>query len=444
VPGPEGLRVEAVAAGYGRRDAVREVTVGVRPGEVVGVIGPNGSGKTTLVRVASRTLRPRTGTVLAAGRDLYGIPAREAARLVAVVPQELAPTFGFTVLEIVLMGRAPYMSPWGGGGPRDYQRARDAIEVAGVQHLADRPVTDLSGGEKQRTVLAQALAQDAPILLLDEPTTHLDPGHVVTILETVRRLAVGEGVAVLAVFHDLNLASSYCDRLVALSDARVVAEGPPEEVITPEFLRGIYGIEAEVHPHFATGRPVVLPGPPLAPVTVPGSVRAHVVGGAGRGGPVMRALAERGYDVTVGALHSNDTDAVVAERLNLARITVPPFSAVDSEAEAEVERMMVEAAMVVVCDAPFGPGNVGNLRAAARAAERGARILLLDQVPIRDRDFTGGVASELWSGLAERSASSGSYEELLGLVDATGGSGSTGSTGSTGSSTSAGPDGGAG
>jgi iron complex transport system ATP-binding protein len=441
---PDGLLAEEVSAGYGRLDAVREVTVGVGPGEIVGLIGPNGSGKTTLVRVASRTLRPHAGRVVAASRDLYDLPARDAARLVAVVPQELSPTFGFTVLEIVLMGRAPYSSPWGGGGPDDYRQARDAMEVAGVQHLADRPITDLSGGEKQRTVLAQALAQDAPILLLDEPTTHLDPGHVATILETVRRLAVGGGAAVLAVFHDLNLASSYCDRLVALSGGRVVAEGPPEEVITPGFLRGVYGVEAEVHPHFSTGRPVVLPGPPLAPVMAPGPVRAHVVGGAGRGGPIMRALAERGYDVTVGALHSDDTDAVVAERLNLARVAVPPFSPVDPQAETEVERLMVEAALVVVCDAPFGPGNVGNLSAAVRAAGRGARIVLLDKVPIRDRDFTGGRATELWGALAERAESSGSYEELLGLVDATGGSGSTDrdSTGPTGSSKGAGPVGG--
>jgi iron complex transport system ATP-binding protein len=449
VRGPEGLRAESVSAGYGGLDAVTEVTVGVRPGEVLGLIGPNGSGKTTLVRVASRTLRPHAGRVLAEGRDLYETPARAAARLVAVVPQELSPTFAFTVLEIVLMGRAAYQSPWGGGGPDDYARAREAMEVAGVLHLADRPVTDLSGGEKQRTVLAQALAQDAPILLLDEPTTHLDPGHVVTILETVRRLVVGGGAAVLAVFHDLNLASTYCDRLVALSGGRVVAEGPPEEVITPGFLRSVYGVEAEVHPHFATGRPVVLPGPPLAPIMAPGSVRAHVVGGAGRGGPIMRALAERGYDVTVGALHSDDTDAVVAERLNLARVAVPPFSPVDTEAEGEVESLMVEAALVVVCDAPFGPGNVGNLRAAVRAAERGARIVLIEGVPIRDRDFTNGRATELWGALAELGESLGGYEELLGAVDATGGAGLTDrgpadpdSAGSTGSSRGRGPDGG--
>jgi iron complex transport system ATP-binding protein len=417
VTGPDGLVVEDLRAGYGGPDAVRGVTLSVHPGEVVGLIGPNGSGKTSLVRAASRTLRPRGGRVVARGRDLYRIPARGAARLVAVVPQELAPTFGFTVLEIVLMGRAPYLSPWGGGAPEDYRRVREALEVAGVQHLADRPVTELSGGEKQRVVLAQALAQDAPILLLDEPTTHLDPGHVVTILETVRGLAATGNVAVLAVFHDLNLASTYCDRLVALREGRVAADGPPEEVLTPAFLRQVYGVEAEVHPHFATGRPVVLPGPPLRPLTPRGTVRAHVVGGAGRGGPVIRALAERGYDVTTGALHSSDTDEVVAERLNVARVAIPAFSPVDEEAQAEVERLMAEAALVVVCDAPYGPGNVGNLRAAVGAVDAGARVVLLEQVPIRERDFTGGEATRLWEQLASGAISAESYEELFGVVD---------------------------
>jgi iron complex transport system ATP-binding protein len=418
VAGPEGLWVEELRAGYGSPDAVRGVSLSVRPGEVVGLIGPNGSGKTSVIRAASRTLRPRAGRVLAGGRDIYRIPAREAARLVAVVPQELAPTFGFTVLELVLMGRSPYLSPWGGGGPEDYRRVREAMEVAGVQHLADRAVTELSGGEKQRVVLAQALAQDAPIALLDEPTTHLDPGHAVTILETVRGLAAGGDVAVLAVFHDLNLASAYCDRLVALRGGEVAAEGPPEEVLTPAFLREVYGVEAEVHPHFATGRPVVLPGPPLRPAARRGLLRAHVVGGAGRGGPVIRALAERGYDVTTGALHSTDTDEVVAERLNVARVAVPAFSPVDEEAQAEVERLMAEAVVVVVCDAPYGPGNIGNLRAAVRAAERGARVVLLDQVPIADRDFSGGEATRLWERLAGGAAVAGGYEELFGVVDA--------------------------
>jgi iron complex transport system ATP-binding protein len=233
VPVPEPvLLLERVSATYGRDPVLREVGLEVAPGEVVGLVGPNGSGKTTLVRVASRTLRPTAGRIRVGGQDLGRMSARDAARLVAVVPQDVVPAFSFTALELVLMGRSPYRSRWGGGGTEDWVRVREAMAATQVQHLADRPVDELSGGERRRVVLAQALAQDAPVLMLDEPTTHLDVRHVLDLLAIVRRLAELEGTAVLAIHHDLNLAASTCDRLVALHRGAVVASGAPESVVT--------------------------------------------------------------------------------------------------------------------------------------------------------------------------------------------------------------------
>jgi iron complex transport system ATP-binding protein len=420
VSAPELLMLDGVTAGYGPRVALRDASLSVRQGEVVGLVGPNGSGKTTVVRVASRALRPRSGRVEVAGRDPYALRSRAAARLAAVVPQDVATALGFTALEIVLMGRSPYLSPLGGGGPEDYRRARMAMETAGVLHLGERPLDEVSGGERQRVLLAQALAQDAPLLLLDEPTTHLDLKHVVDIVDALRSLA-RDGRGVLAVFHDLTLASVACDRLVALDRGEVVASGRPEEVLIPEFVRAVYAVEAEVYPHPATGRPTVTVGPSAAPARSPTMSRAHVVGGAGRGAALMRGLAEAGFEVTVGVLHAADTDALVAERLNLERITVPPFSVVDPGAEEEVEAMMAGAAVVVVADAPFGPGNVGNLRAAVRAAGRGVPVVLLEQVPMRERDFTGGEAVTLWGGLAREAVVAASYEAALaGAAEAAG------------------------
>src|SRR5207247_7343778 len=176
------LALSPVAVGYGERMVLRDVSLRVEAGEVVGLIGPNGSGKTTLVRVGSRGLAPVSGSVRLMGQDPYATGSRRSARLVAVVPQDLLPAFAYSVLEIVLMGRSPYLSPWAGGGPDDWARARLAMEQTNVQHLADRTLDRLSGGERQRAILAQALAQDAPVLLLDEPTTHLDLRHVVGVL----------------------------------------------------------------------------------------------------------------------------------------------------------------------------------------------------------------------------------------------------------------------
>ncbi len=404
------LALEDVTAGYGAAPpALRGVNLEVRPGEVVGLVGPNGSGKTTLVRVASRALRPGAGRVRVAGRDPYAISGRELARLVAVVPQDVLPAFSFTALEMVLMGRTPYRSAWGGGSAEDWARVRAAMAAASVQHLADRPLEELSGGERQRVVLAQALAQEAPVLLLDEPTSHLDIRHVVDVLGIVRGLAEREGAAVLAILHDLNVASMACDRLVVLDRGEVVAEGAPAAVLTGELLRGVYGVEAEVLTDDATGRPAIRLGPPRATAPLTGR-RAHVVGGAGRGAPLLRRLVEAGYDVSVGVLHASDTDQAVAERLNLVRVSVPPFSPIDAESAAACRRLMEGADLLVVCDAPFGPGNVENLRLALAAAAAGARVVLLEQVPIAERDFTGGEATELWNALRRGATIASSYE----------------------------------
>ncbi|HZD16795.1 MAG TPA: ABC transporter ATP-binding protein [Actinomycetota bacterium] len=406
-----GLVFERVTAGYLGIPVVRDVGLRVRPGEVVGLVGPNGSGKTTLVRVASRALRPDAGRILVQGLDPYRIGAREASRLVAVVPQDLLPAFSYTALEMVLMGRTPHLRPWGGGGPADWVRVRAAMTATQVQHLADRPLEELSGGERRRVILAQALAQDAPVLLLDEPTTHLDLRHVLDLLGIVRGLAAREGTAVLTILHDLNLAGSTCDRLVVLHAGRVVADGAPQAIVTPELLRTVYGVEAEVGVDEGNGRPFVRVEPPAERAPSVGR-RAHVVGGAGRGAAFMRRLTEAGYDVSAGVLHGSDTDAAIAERLNLIRVTVPPFSEVDAEAAEACRELMLRADLVLVCDAPFGPGNVANLRLALEAAATGVPTFLLEGSPIEERDFTHGEATSLWGELRRSGRVVGSYEEL--------------------------------
>jgi iron complex transport system ATP-binding protein len=415
-----GLVLDQVTAGYGHRTVVREVSLTARPGEITGLIGPNGSGKTTLVRVASRGLKPSSGSVTVEGQNPYALRAREAARLVAVVPQEVQPAFEYSVLEMVLMGRSPYRSAWGGGGAEDWAKARWAMAAANVQHLADRPLDELSGGERQRVILAQALAQDAPVLLMDEPTTHLDIRHVVEFVALVRALARSEAKAVLAIFHDLNLASAYCDCLYAMANGEVVASGSPGSVLTRGLVADVFGIEAEVSPSGTTGRPTVIVAPPLE-ARLPGleAVTVHVVGGAGRAAPILRDLVERGFVVTVGVLHEGDTDAAVAERLNLLRVSVPAFSVIDPRSAADCLGLMTAASLLLICDAPFGPGNEENLRLATRALDQGVPGILLEQVPIEERDFTEGRASTLWGGLRERCRIAHNVEEVLDLADRT-------------------------
>jgi iron complex transport system ATP-binding protein len=256
------LAARAVRFGYGDVPVLADVTLGLARGELVGLIGPNGCGKTTLVRLLSGVRAPDAGTVLLDGRPLAAFRARERARRLAVVPQDPSVGFGFTALEVVLMGRAPHLGPFGLPGPRDVAVAREAMALLDVAGVAARPLDELSGGERQRVLLARALAQAPDVLLLDEPTTHLDLRHQTGIYDVVHELRRTRGLAVLSVLHDLNLAAAYCDRLVLLAGGRVAADGPPAAVLTPALLESAYGTAVHVAVNALTGGPLVLPRSP--------------------------------------------------------------------------------------------------------------------------------------------------------------------------------------
>ena len=234
-------------------------------GAFAGVIGPNGSGKTTLLRLLAGLLRPEAGSVHLDGQPLQALPPRQRARSLAVVLQEPALLFNFSVLEIALMGRAPHLGLWGLERTDDYAAARRALDEVDLRGCEDRPVQELSSGERQRAFLARALAQEPRGLLLDEPTAFLDLKHALELYEILLRLNRSRGLTVVTVSHDLSLAARYASRLVLLDRGRIAADGPPGEVVTPGRLREVYGTEAEVLRDPATGAPVVLARGPAAP-----------------------------------------------------------------------------------------------------------------------------------------------------------------------------------
>jgi len=253
------LRIKGISFRYDSIQALEDVTFTAVGGEILGIIGPNGSGKTTLLRCINRTLEPQVGVVLIDDRDVTHLSRREIAQQMGLVPQDAAITFPFTVLEAVLMGRHPYRSILGGETPRDLEIVNEALRLTNTLHLASRPITGLSGGEQQRVIIARALAQEPDVLLLDEPTSHLDINHQLEILELVRRLTKERGLVTLLTSHDLNLAARYCDRLLMLERGRVYALGTPEEVLTPANIRQVYRVEVEVTRHRSTGILQVLP-----------------------------------------------------------------------------------------------------------------------------------------------------------------------------------------
>lgn len=253
------LEIQGVSSRYDSIPALEGVTFEVTGGELLGIIGPNGAGKTTLLRCLNRTLSPLAGAVLVDGHDVAHWSRRKVARQMGLVPQNTAIAFPFTVLGVVMMGRYPHQGLLNVGGEQDIAIVKESLRQTNTLHLADRPITGLSGGERQRVIIARALAQEPRILLLDEPTSHLDINHQLEVLELVRRLTNERGLVTVLTSHDLTLAARYCDRLLMLERGQVYALGTPEEVLTPVNIRRVYRVEAEVYLHPATGTLQVLP-----------------------------------------------------------------------------------------------------------------------------------------------------------------------------------------
>lgn len=254
----EVLRAAQVSFRYGEGRVVEDVSLTLHAGEMLGVIGPNGSGKSTLLRLLSGVLAPEAGAVSLLDQSLRTYGPRALARHIAVVPQESTIEFPFSVTEVVLMGRSPHLGTFAFEGDRDLEVARAAMRRTGVSHLASRCIHELSGGERQRVILARALAQEAAILLLDEPAAFLDLRHAVELYDLLRDL-IAEGKSVLTVLHDLNLAALYCDRVALMKGGRIVETGVPGEVITYAHITATYETEVYVDRNDITGAINVLP-----------------------------------------------------------------------------------------------------------------------------------------------------------------------------------------
>jgi iron complex transport system ATP-binding protein len=238
---------------------LQEVSVEVERGSLTGLLGPNGCGKTTLLRLLSGVLQPQRGSIALNDSPLAGRSRRDIARHIAVVPQETHPAFDYTVMEMVLMGRHPHLGVFELEGPSDLALAHEALTATGTAHLAARAYMTLSGGEKQRVVIASALTQSPEVLLLDEPTASLDLGYQLEIATLLKRLNRERGVTMVLATHDLNLAAAICDRLVLMRNGRVEAQGPTREVLTAPAIRHLYGVDADVTFHAAAGHVTVTP-----------------------------------------------------------------------------------------------------------------------------------------------------------------------------------------
>jgi iron complex transport system ATP-binding protein len=397
------LSVDGVECRYGSVKILENVNFTANEGDFVGIIGPNGSGKTTLLKSISRTLKPYTGTILLDKTDVYSIKSVDLAKQMAIVPQESNIGFSFTALDIVLMGRNPHMKRFQMESESDLNIVRKAMNRTNTWHLADRPINELSGGEKQRVVIARALAQEPKVLLLDEPLTHLDMINQLEIMDLVKELCIKERLIVLAVIHDLNLAARYCSSLLLLKGAKIFAAGPVENVLTSENIKAVFRVDAIVKKSLVTNSLFVIPLTPQKSST-PRNCAIHIIGGAGTGTVVMKALVDEGYEVTAGVLNMLDTDYETAELLKIPTVSEAPFSPITEQSERLLSEMISKSAIIVVTSVPFGYGNLSNLETALSAVKRGVRTYVIDEVPIESRDFTNGKATALMADLKKAGA----------------------------------------
>ena len=411
------LEVAGLEVRYGTRVALTDVAISVRPGELVVLAGPNGSGKTTLLRAILGLGPPVTGTIRLDGAPATELRPLDRARRVAWVPQEEPARDNIPLLDYVLLGRFAHRGLIDPYTHDDVVLARTRLEEVGLGDRLSDGVLSMSGGERQRAILARALVQEAPLLLLDEPTSHLDIAHQLDLLERVHRLTRGGQVTVLAALHDLNLAARFADRIVVLSRGRKVADGPPAAVLSEELLRRVWGVAAELKRDAKSGVPYLIPYSlvpaegPAAPAPPSGTV--HVVGGGGAASPILRALTEAGFALTAGALHLLDSDSETARELGVPIAEEVPFAPLGDEVRARNRELLARADAIVVAPFAVGPSNLANLTDLLPFVPR-VPVYLFAEPPIEARDFAQGRGALAYRALRNTGAVEiGGIAELL-------------------------------
>ena len=408
------LSVNHMSFSFGDVQVLKDISFEVSPGEFMGVMGPNGSGKTTLLRCVTKFLPSEDGMVLVGSKPLNGLTPAEMAKTFAVVPQSSATDFPFTVHDIVMMGRIPHIgSRLSGESKRDIDVVHQAMERTNTLQFAKRVFSELSGGEKQRVIIARAIAQKPKVLLLDEPTVYLDISGQIEIMDLLKKLNREEGITTIAVLHDVNLAARYCDRIALLSQGRLEAIGTPKEVLNPETIQSVYGVDVSVRRDPLTQAIYIMPHSAATAIHKHGT-RIHLLCGGGAGGIVMKSLHDGGYSVTAGVLNVLDSDYENAKDMHIQVVAEAPFAPISSENHAENLRLIDESVAVVVSPFPVGPGNLRNLEAAAHALKSGKKVILLRPQEGQSIDFVDGRADALIKGLIISGATVvGDVEQLL-------------------------------
>ncbi|EHQ35710.1 ABC transporter ATP-binding protein [Methanoplanus limicola] len=352
--------VDDISSGYGgEEDIIHDISFSSGEGEFVGIIGPNGSGKSTLLKSIAGILNLSKGIVNINDLNISKVSPKEMAKTLGVVPQETAVSFDYSVFDIVMMGRHAYIGRFSQESATDTEIVNQAIDKCNIRHLAERSVKEISGGERQRVIIARALAQQPKVLLLDEATSHLDINHQMEILNLIKGLS---GVTKIGVFHDLNLASQYCDRLILLNKGKICLSGLPNEVITQKNLSEFYDINAVVAVNPITKKPRIVSLIESGEKSAK-KLKIHIISGGGSGCEIMYALYECGHELTAGILSIDDSDYSAARSVGIEVLSVMPFSPPDGAILAKLSEVISQSDAVIVAGMCVGDSNIVNIEA---------------------------------------------------------------------------------
>ncbi|MDZ7838949.1 MAG: ABC transporter ATP-binding protein [Actinomycetota bacterium] len=409
------LSVENLDFAYNGHPVLKDMNFEVSEHSFISILGPNGSGKSTIINIISAVLKNYGGSIHIAGHNLARLSPRQAARLVAVVPQSTNPGFNFTVRQMIAMGRYPYMGRLESFKQEDNRRVEDIIDKVQIGGLAHRKYNELSGGEKQRVIIAQALVQDTPLLLLDEPTSHLDINFQIELMEQIKRLNTQDGKTIIGIFHDLNLAIQYSDKVMFLKEGSIFDYGPVAEVITEENIERVFGSEVYVAKNPFTGKLYINPTFNLTPPEKRKvkDVRVHVIAGGGAASPVMSLLYSHGYIVSCGVVNNLDTDLSTAQRMGIPFVSDAPFSPISVEAQNRNLKFIRGSDFIILPALQFGHGNFSNLVSARQAQQMGKKVMVLGKEDISSRDYTGGKATKIYNQIIKEGAEVLATEDQL-------------------------------
>ncbi len=392
------LQVKDLSFAYYDHQVLKGFSFDVERGSFISIMGPNGCGKSTLVKIISKVLKGYEGNISIAGKDIKTLSTKEVAKLVCVVPQQLHVGFNFSVRDMVMMGRFPYLSRFANETSKDIAFVDTIMEKTKISQFSDRRFEQLSGGERQRVIIAQALVQDSPLILLDEPTSHLDMNYQIELMELFLKINRDEGKTIVGVFHDINLAIQYSREMILIKEGNIVSMGGIDEVVTKENIKRVFHSDVYVGKNPFTNKTYISPTftPSYDDSFKGDDKKIHIIGGGGSASFTMNTLYNLGYDITCGVVNSLDTDLNTAQLLQISYVSEAPFSPISLYSQGKNMEFIKASDVVILPDVEFGKGNFSNLIAVKEAAEMGKTVIILDSRDIAARDHTNGKAQTLY------------------------------------------------